>query len=110
MDFAVSILWTDQGGRIYDLDMAASALMVQFLAWVADRPRTRADVMEAWRTCPRLSLWEDAMIDGLVRLENRQVTLTARGRAVLDMASRVPGELSDAAASGVALGARGRPE
>jgi hypothetical protein len=90
--------------------MAASALMVQFLAWVAERPRTRADVMEAWRTCPRLSLWEDATIDGLVRLENRQVTLTARGRAVLDMASRAAGELSDAAASGVVLSARASRE
>jgi hypothetical protein len=81
----------------YACGMAASALMVQFLAWVAERPRTRADVMEAWRTCPRLSLWEDATIDGLVRLENRQVTLTARGRAILDTASRGRDELSDAA-------------
>jgi len=31
-------------------------LMIQFLRWVAERPRTYADVMEAWRTsCPRQS-------------------------------------------------------
>jgi hypothetical protein len=64
-----------------------SLLMLQFLAWVADRPRTHADVMEAWRsTCPRMTVWEDAVIDGLVRLENggyRTVTLTPRGRALM---------------------------
>ena len=33
-----------------------STLTEQFLAWVADRPRTYAEAMEAWRsTCPRLS-------------------------------------------------------
>ena len=61
--------------------------MLQFLAWVADRPRSYAETMEAWRsTCPRLSVWEDAIIEGLVRLDNgggRAVTLTSRGRALL---------------------------
>jgi hypothetical protein len=65
----------------------ASLIMLQFLSWVADRPRTYRETMEAWHsTCPRLSVWEDAIIDGLVRLENgagRAVTLTARGRAML---------------------------
>ena len=64
-----------------------SLIMLQFLAWVADRPRTYADTMAAWRsTCPRLSVWEDALIDGLVRVENeasRPVTLTPRGRTAL---------------------------
>jgi len=67
-----------------------SLIMVQFLAWVADRPRSYAQTMEAWRsTCPRLSVWEDAVIDGLVRIENdpqRTVDLTERGRAVLETA------------------------
>jgi hypothetical protein len=64
--------------------------MIQFLGWVADRPRNYAQAMEAWRTsCPRLSVWEDAIIDGLVRIEGdaqRSVTLTGRGRAQLDQA------------------------
>ena len=68
----------------------ASLIMVQFLTWVADRPRNYAETMEAWRsTCPRLSVWEDAIIEGLVRIENdpsRAVGLTPRGRAVLDKA------------------------
>lgn len=69
-----------------------STLTEQFLAWVADRPRTYAEAMEAWRsTCPRLSIWEDALGDGLVRLEagrgglsGCRVSLTARGRALLN--------------------------
>lgn len=69
---------------------ATSLIMIQFLAWVADRPRSYADAMEAWRsTCPRLSVWEDAIIDGLVQLENdgsRSVRLTVRGYAALQKA------------------------
>jgi hypothetical protein len=69
---------------------SASLIMTQFLAWVADRPRTYAQTMEAWRsTCPRLSVWEDANIDGLVCIENdgnRAVRLTPRGYALLEKA------------------------
>jgi hypothetical protein len=68
----------------------ASLIMLQFLAWVADRPRTYRDTMDAWHsTCPRLSVWEDAIIDGLVCLENnaaRAVRLTPRGCAILESA------------------------
>ena len=68
-----------------------STLTEQFLAWVADRPRTYADAMEAWRsTCPRLSIWEDALGDELVRLEpgagglsECRVVLTPRGNAMV---------------------------
>jgi hypothetical protein len=63
---------------------STSLIMVQFLDWIADRPRSYAETMDAWRsTCPRLSVWEDAVIAGLVRIENnadRAVILTARGR------------------------------
>jgi hypothetical protein len=65
-----------------------SLIMLQFLAWVADRPRSYAQTMEAWRsTCPKLSIWEDAIIEGLVRIQSdggRAVTLTRRGRALLE--------------------------
>jgi hypothetical protein len=65
----------------------ASLIMLQFLAWVADRPRTYREAMDAWRTsCPRLSVWEDAIIDGLVRLDTgngRAVVLTPHGRKML---------------------------
>jgi hypothetical protein len=75
----------------------AHALTLQFLAWVAEGPRTYADAMEAWRsTCPRLSIWEDAILDGLIEFSaggatrnQSRVVLTARGRARL-VASRDP--------------------
>jgi hypothetical protein len=67
-----------------------SLIMVQFLAWVADRPRSHRQAMDAWRTsCPRLSVWEDAILDELIRVGNdkdRAVRLTARGRAALEKA------------------------
>ena len=65
-------------------------LTLDFLAWLAAAPRTYGEAMEAWRTsCPRLTVWEDALADGLIRVDNgrplRQcaVTLTERGRAIL---------------------------
>jgi len=67
-----------------------SLIMIQFLSWVADRPRSYAETMDAWRTsCPRLSVWEDAVIADLVRLEGeggRAVRLTDRGAALLRQA------------------------
>jgi hypothetical protein len=69
----------------------ASLLMLEFLAWVSSRSRTYAEAMEAWRsTCPRHTVWEDALADGLIRLEGGgtvrqyEVALTPRGRTVLD--------------------------
>jgi hypothetical protein len=68
-----------------------SLLMLDFLTWVASRRRTYADAMEAWRSsCPRHTVWEDALLDGLIRVESgsplhpSEVTLTPRGRALLD--------------------------
>ena len=68
---------------------AAPALTRQFLAWVAEAPRSYADA-EAWRrSCPHLSIWEDAISDGLVRFEpdktmqQGRLVVTARGRAFL---------------------------
>jgi hypothetical protein len=64
-------------------------LTIQFLEWLSERPRTYGDAMDAWRTsCPRLSIWEDALSAGLVRLghgsfRERQVTITGRGQFLL---------------------------
>jgi hypothetical protein len=69
-----------------------SLIMIQFLAWVADRPRNYAQTMDAWRTsCPRLSVWEDAIIEGLIRIErnaNRSIRLTPLGAVVLAQAEQ----------------------
>jgi hypothetical protein len=64
----------------------AEALLFEFLDWISSRPRTYSEAMEAWRTnCPRHSVWEDALGEGLITFEeqDRRVTLTARGRALL---------------------------
>jgi len=72
------------------MQTSAHALTQQFLAWIDEAPRSYADA-EAWRrSCPHLSIWEDAISDGLVRFENgssmqqSRLTLTTRGRALLD--------------------------
>ena len=64
----------------------ARALTLQLLEWISDRPRSYAEVLDAWRTsCPRLSIWEDACIDGLVDCdpESRIVSVSAKGKMLL---------------------------
>jgi hypothetical protein len=68
-------------------------LVLQMLSWLAGRPRTYAETMDAWRTsCPRLSIWEDALADQLVVVGQADpgggqgaapVGLTSQGREVL---------------------------
>ena len=49
-----------------NLETPSGYLTIQFLEWLSERPRTYGDVMDAWRTsCPRLSIWEDALSAGL---------------------------------------------
>lgn len=64
-------------------------LMFEFLSWVANRSRTYDETMEAWQShCPRQTIWEDAIIDGLVQINqqtsNHEVVLTPRGAAILN--------------------------
>jgi hypothetical protein len=67
-----------------DKPAALQYLTLQFLDWLAESPRSYAEVMDAWRTsCPRLSVWEDACIDGLVERSGATVSLTPSGRAAL---------------------------
>jgi hypothetical protein len=68
------------------------ALMLEFLSWVALRPRTYDETMDAWRTnCPRFPVWEDAHSSGLVRVAHQNgsgepivVQLTDRARAIVE--------------------------
>ena len=73
-----------------------TAPALELLAWVSAGPRTYRESIEAWRTsCPRLSTWEDAIADGLVRVvragvvSGAVVVLSERGRAVLERAGTV---------------------
>jgi hypothetical protein len=63
---------------------STKALTLQLLEWISSRPRTYAEVLDAWRTtCPRLSIWEDACIDGLVDCGGQSVTVSPRGKLLL---------------------------
>jgi hypothetical protein len=66
--------------------------MLELLAWIAARPRTYGETMEAWRTsCPRMPTWEDAIDGGLIQvlrsvgvgMNESAVRLTPLGQAVL---------------------------
>jgi hypothetical protein len=70
-------------------------LIFDLVEWIARAPRTHAEVMNAWRTsCPRLTVWEDALDRGLVARKSQNgrgamVVVTERGRRFLD-ARRAP--------------------
>jgi len=66
-------------------------LTLQLLEWISSRSRSYGQAMEAWRsTCPRHSVWEDALIAGFIQvlddglpMNDAEVVLTDQGRAVL---------------------------
>ena len=80
----------------------ATLSTLEFLTWLDSRPRTYAEAMEAWSSrWPRNSVWEDALIEGLIQVESAatmgesKVILTPRGRAVLDGKSQSQVDDSD---------------
>jgi hypothetical protein len=64
-------------------------LILDMVEWIAREPRTYGEVMEVWRTsCPRLTVWEDAVDRGLLKAESGpgndiMVAVTNEGRALL---------------------------
>jgi hypothetical protein len=72
---------------------ANPTLTLDLLRWLAAEPRTYAETMEAWRTsCPRLTIWEDAVgagyvvrrpLAGVIRVE-----VTPAGQRTLAAAER----------------------
>ena len=71
--------------------MENEALILDFLEWVSVMPRTYRDVMDAWRTtCPRLTIWEDSLDAGFVRIEHDRIAVTAAGRALLERRGVTP--------------------
>ena len=71
------------------------SLILDLVEWIAKQPRPYGEVMEAWRTsCPRLTIWEDAIDQGLVVRHNSKgagpvVSLTDAGLAFLRAEGRV---------------------
>ena len=48
----------------------ADALVLDLVEWIAREPRLYSEVIETWRTsCPRLTIWEDAVDRGYVARE-----------------------------------------
>ena len=66
---------------------AQAALTAQMLEWIAAGEHPYREVLDVWKTsCPRLSVWEDACIDGLVDCAagpGAVVNLTEKGRRFL---------------------------
>ena len=77
-------------------------LIIDLLQWLDRAPRTYGDVMDAWRTsCPRLTVWEDAVDAGLVSRETRDgctlIVPTTQGHALLARTSARTGDAARAA-------------
>jgi len=74
---------------------APDALVLDLVEWIAKAPRPYADVIDAWRTsCPRLTVWEDALERGLVErtasgARGVFVIATERGQAFLQANGRL---------------------
>jgi hypothetical protein len=67
---------------------ATDALVLDLVEWIAREPRPYAEVIETWRTsCPRLTIWEDAVDRGYVARrpssEGLRVTVTESGETFL---------------------------
>jgi hypothetical protein len=69
------------------MSKTTDSLTLEFLGWVSNRPRTYAEAKQAWRSsCPRHSIWEGALVEGLIEvvecgetMDQARVALTARG-------------------------------
>ena len=81
--------------RIAEPEVKLHPLTRDLLIWLARTPRTYVETMEAWRSsCPRLTIWEDALADGLVAVESTPdvaggksvAVVTDRGRAAIEHA------------------------
>jgi len=70
-------------------------LILDLLEWIGREPRSYADVIDAWRTsCPRLTVWEDAIDRGLAVREHAKgygvmIGLTDAGRGFLREHGRI---------------------
>ena len=77
------------------MNLENHALVLDLVEWISRQPRAYEEVMAAWRTsCPRLTIWEDAIDNGLV-LRNQDpangatVHVTEKGRSLLRQDGRI---------------------
>jgi hypothetical protein len=69
-------------------------LVLDLVEWIARQPRLYSEVIETWRTsCPRLTIWEDAVDRGYVAREavagGARVAITPEGQKLLREHGRV---------------------
>jgi hypothetical protein len=70
-------------------------LVLDLVEWIAREPRLYSEVIETWRTsCPRLTIWEDAVDRGYVARESVagvgvRVAITEGGEKLLREHGRV---------------------
>jgi D-3-phosphoglycerate dehydrogenase len=86
-------------------DIIVETLLLQLLHWLALSDQEYEVVMAGWRTsCPRLQIWEEANVRGLITSEHAGsrlvVTLTDAGRALLRQNDSGLTEAREATASG----------
>ncbi|MEI5666055.1 hypothetical protein WBO78_13995 [Bosea sp. CCNWLW174] len=68
---------------------ADDPLILDLVEWVAREKRSHADLMESWRTsCPRLTVWEDAVEHGYLARQGRLIAVTGKGWALLNTSGR----------------------
>ena len=75
------------------------ALVLDLVEWIAREPRRYAEVIEVWRTsCPRLTIWEDAVDRGYVArrpsVEGMRVMVTESGATFLRKHGRIQSGVS----------------
>ena len=71
--------------------MENESLVLDFVEWVAAKPRSHEEVMNAWRTsCPQLSIWEDSVDARLVQIRDDTIRVTLQGSDFLKARGRLP--------------------
>jgi hypothetical protein len=73
---------------------ATDALVLDLVEWIAREPRLYSEVIDTWRTsCPRLTIWEDAVDRGYVArrptADGLRVTVTEGGEKFLRKHGRI---------------------
>lgn len=76
-------------------DRGLDSLVLDMLEWLAKEPRTYTQTMDVWRTsCPRLTVWEEAVDRGLVERkpapnDGTRIAVTSQGRSFLTRNGRL---------------------
>jgi hypothetical protein len=66
---------------------AHESLTVQLLQWISAAPHSYGEGLETWKSsCPRLTIWEDALGDGLIACDGGRegrLSVSERGKLLM---------------------------